>query len=49
MSKQDGDPMTPDLDKADGGCRFGAVRFHVKLKGGLGSARRCNCSMRRTR
>ncbi len=37
--------MRPDFDEADGGCHCGAVRFHVKLKGGLDAARRCNCSI----
>ncbi len=41
--------MTPDLDEADGGCHCGAVRFHVRLKGGAGAARRCNCSICRMR
>jgi hypothetical protein len=41
--------MIQELHEADGGCHCGAVRFHVKLKGGLDSARRCNCSMCRMR
>jgi hypothetical protein len=41
--------LTPDIHEADGGCHCGAVRFHVKLKGGLGAARRCNCTMCRMR
>ncbi len=41
--------MSPDMHEADGGCQCGAVRFHVKLKGGLGAARRCNCSICRLR
>ena len=41
--------MNPDLDKADGGCHCGAVRFHVRLKCGSGAARRCNCSICRMR
>jgi hypothetical protein len=41
--------MLPDLDESDGGCHCGAVRFHVKLKGGLDAARRCNCSICRMR
>lgn len=41
--------MTPDLSESDGGCHCGAVRFHVRLKGGLGAARRCNCSLCRMR
>ncbi len=40
---------TPDPAEADGGCHCGAVRFHVKLKGGLAAARRCNCSICRMR
>jgi len=28
-----------------GACHCGAVRFEVVLKGGLGSARRCDCSL----
>ncbi|MCS0631869.1 GFA family protein [Telluria mixta] len=27
-----------------GSCHCGAVRFQVRLTGGLGAARRCNCS-----
>ena len=41
--------MTADVEEADGGCHCGAVRLHVKLKGGLGAARRCNCSICRMR
>lgn len=28
-----------------GGCHCGSVRFEVTIPGGLGSPRRCNCSM----
>ena len=40
-----------DLDTAewDGACHCGTVRFHVKLSGGLRTARRCNCSYCRMR
>jgi len=31
-------------DMMEGTCHCGAVRFRVRLKGGLGEARRCNCS-----
>ena len=41
--------MNPDIQEANGSCHCGAVRFHVKLKGGLGAARRCNCSICRMR
>ena len=41
--------MDADIQEADGGCHCGAVRFHVKLKGGLAAARRCNCSICRMR
>ncbi len=41
--------MPRDIQEAIGGCHCGAVRFHVKLKGGLGAARRCNCSICRMR
>ena len=45
--------MTDTVDcghhQVDGGCHCGAVRFRVKLKGGLGAARRCNCSICRMR
>ena len=41
--------MNPDLSEADGGCHCGAVRFHVRLKDGLRSLRRCNCSVCRMR
>jgi hypothetical protein len=33
----------------DGSCHCGAVRFRVRLSGGLGSARRCTCSYCRMR
>ena len=35
--------------KMTGACHCGAVRFRVVLQGGLGSARRCNCSFCRMR
>jgi hypothetical protein len=34
----------PAQDLFDGACHCGAVRFRVRLKGGLAAARRCNCS-----
>jgi hypothetical protein len=36
-------------EEFDGACHCGAVRFHVKLAGGLASARRCTCSYCRMR
>ena len=33
----------------NGACHCGAVRFRVKLHGGLGEARRCDCSFCRMR
>lgn len=33
----------------NGACHCGAVRFRTKLKNGLASARRCNCSLCRMR
>ncbi len=41
--------MTRDIQEANGSCHCGAVCFHVRLKGGLGAARRCNCSICRMR
>lgn len=32
-----------------GGCHCGAVRFAVRLTGGLAAARRCDCSYCRMR
>jgi len=34
----------PAEDFRDGACHCGAVRFRVRLQGGLAAARRCNCS-----
>ena len=31
-------------DMLEGACHCGAVRFRVRLKGGVAEARRCNCS-----
>lgn len=41
----------PDLDvsEANGACHCGAVRFHVRLREGLRSARRCTCTYCRMR
>ena len=39
----------PDRNEADGACHCGAVRFHVRLREGLRSARRCTCSYCRMR
>ncbi len=36
-------------DDFSGGCHCGAVRFEVRLAGGLASARRCTCSYCRMR
>ena len=40
-----------DLERTDfdGACHCGTVRFRVRLSGGLGTARRCNCSLCRMR
>ena len=38
-----------DASEMDGACHCGAVRFHVRLKDGLRSARRCTCSYCRMR
>lgn len=38
-----------DMNEADGACHCGAVRFHVRLREGLRSARRCTCSYCRMR
>lgn len=38
-----------DIREADGACHCGAVRFHVRLRDGLHSARRCTCSYCRMR
>lgn len=34
-----------DREIREGGCHCGAVRFRVKLSGGFGAARRCDCSL----
>jgi hypothetical protein len=41
--------MNLDIPEIDGACHCGSVRFHVRLKGGLRTARRCNCSFCRMR
>ena len=41
--------MDLDLQTATGKCHCGKVRFRVRLKNGLHSARRCNCSLCRMR
>jgi hypothetical protein len=41
--------MNPDITEIDGACHCGGVRFHVRLKNGLRTARRCNCSFCRMR
>lgn len=41
--------MIPIRDPHPGACHCGAVRFEVRLKGGLASARRCDCSFCRMR
>ena len=38
-----------DITYIDGACHCGTVRFHVRLKDGLRSARRCTCSYCRMR
>lgn len=38
-----------DIREADGACHCGAVRFYVRLRDGLHSARRCTCSYCRMR
>ncbi|MBI0474738.1 GFA family protein [Sphingomonas sp. MA1305] len=38
-----------DAPLCNGGCHCGAVRFTVRLTGGLAAARRCNCSYCRMR
>ena len=41
--------MVPDIEQAEGACHCGTVRFRVRLKDGLRSARRCDCSYCRMR
>jgi hypothetical protein len=41
--------MMNDATEMDAACHCGTVRFKVKLKEGLASARRCNCSYCRMR
>ena len=41
--------MDLDVTSIDGACHCSAVRFHVRLKDGLRSARRCTCSYCRMR
>jgi hypothetical protein len=38
-----------DDDMLNGACHCGAVRFRVRLSGGLAAARRCTCSLCRMR
>lgn len=41
--------LNKDIDQINGSCHCGSVRFHVRLKNGLHSARRCTCSYCRMR
>jgi hypothetical protein len=41
--------MNKDIDRIDGACHCGTVRFHVRLSNGLHTARRCTCSYCRMR
>lgn len=41
--------MDLDIETANGKCHCGKVRFRVRLKEGLHSARRCDCSLCRMR
>lgn len=41
--------MQVEAEEREGGCHCGAVRFRVRLSGGLAAARRCNCSYCRMR
>ncbi len=41
--------MNRDIDRVDGACHCGKVRFSVKLSNGLHTARRCTCSYCRMR
>jgi hypothetical protein len=41
--------MDKNIREAEGACHCGAVRFHVRLTGGLRTARRCTCSYCRMR
>lgn len=41
--------MNLDVERVEGGCHCGAVRFEVTLTEGLGTARRCTCSYCRMR
>jgi len=41
--------MNPNIETANGKCHCGKVRFRVRLKNGLRSARRCDCSLCRMR
>ena len=41
--------LSLDITSIKGACHCGTVRFHVRLKDGLRSARRCNCSYCRMR
>lgn len=36
--------MDLDVSELDGACHCGGVKFHVQLKNGLRTARRCTCS-----
>lgn len=44
-----GGAMDKNINEIDGACHCGTVRFHVRLKNGLHSARRCTCSYCRMR
>lgn len=41
--------MNLDITETDGACHCGTIRFHVQLKDGLRTARRCTCSYCRMR
>jgi hypothetical protein len=41
--------MDLDIETTNGKCHCGRVRFRVRLKDGLHSARRCDCSLCRMR
>lgn len=41
--------MNKDIERINGQCHCGTVRFEVRLTDGLRSARRCNCSYCRMR
>ncbi|KFI31070.1 aldehyde-activating protein [Haematobacter massiliensis] len=37
--------MEREAEQREGACHCGKVRFSVRLAGGLGAARRCDCSL----